>query len=133
MFRQHHYLNHNLNKSAHCYVATIDDKPVAFCAVLHFPHPKVKNIKRIHRLVVLPDYQGIGLGGRFLDYIAVLYIKQKYQARIVTSTPAMIYSLKNNKKWALVDFGRKTGNHSGIAGMKGSRNRMTTSWKYGGK
>jgi len=35
----------------------VNDEIAGFISVLHFPHPKVKNMKKVHRLVVLPDYQ----------------------------------------------------------------------------
>ena len=46
-------------------------------AVLHQPHGKIKNLKRCSRLVILPDYQGIGLGTMFLTIIAQHYANQK--------------------------------------------------------
>ena len=36
-------------------------------AIIHFPHP-IKSYKKVHRLVILPDYQGIGLGTLFLNW-----------------------------------------------------------------
>lgn len=125
-FRKHHYLNHNLNKVADQYVGYIEDKPVVFCAVLHQPHSKSKNIKRCTRLVVVPDYQGLGIGGRMLDYVGGLYKDKGYRFTIVTSNPALNNSLKKNIKWKLKSIGRKS-KHSRI--KQTSANRKTFSWE----
>jgi GNAT superfamily N-acetyltransferase len=43
---------------------------------------------RVSRLVVLPDYQGIGVGKRLLNFIAELYTSQtKIPFYILTSNP----------------------------------------------
>jgi hypothetical protein len=46
---------------------------------------------RVSRLVVLSDYQGIGVGKRYLNFIADLYCLQtKLPFLIVTSNPEII-------------------------------------------
>lgn len=72
--------------------------------VLHQPSTN-KRLKRVSRLVILPDYQGIGLGSRFLDYIAKLYYKKGFDFSIITSARNLIYSLRKSKKWCLYRFG----------------------------
>lgn len=67
-FVEHHYLNGSLNSSSECYVAVIGGIPAAFYAVLSFPSGTVKNAYRGHRLVVKPDFQGLGVGVRFSDW-----------------------------------------------------------------
>ena len=44
--------------------------------VIHQPHSINTKIKRVSRLVILPDYQGIGLGTKFLNEMAKYYSKQ---------------------------------------------------------
>ena len=53
-----------------CYGAYDGETIIAFMAVIHSPHPIKKNTKRVSRLVVLPDYQGCGIGYKFLNAIA---------------------------------------------------------------
>ena len=77
---------------------------MAFIGVIHFPHPKNKKIKKVTRLVVLPDYQGIGLGVAFLNIVAEIY--KDYDFRITTSAKNLIYALNKNKQWRLEDYGR---------------------------
>jgi ABC-type lipoprotein export system ATPase subunit/GNAT superfamily N-acetyltransferase len=72
MFAKHHYLSHSHNNAAQVFLALINDEVAGFLSVLHFPHPKVKNLKKVHRLVILPDYQGAGFGIKFLNEIGNL-------------------------------------------------------------
>ena len=69
--------------------------------VLHQPHGINKKIKRVCRLVVLPDYQGIGIATRFLKIIAEHYTKQGYDFSIVTSAKNLIYALNKSNDWLL--------------------------------
>lgn len=74
MFGQHHYLTAKLNKSARCYLACWNCVPVGFSSVLAMPSGTVKNAWREHRLVILPDYQGLGIGNRLSEYVAEILI-----------------------------------------------------------
>lgn len=76
-------------------------------AILHQPHSINKKIKRVSRLVILPDYQGIGLGTKFLNFIAEYYKKQNYDFCIITSAKNLISSLKKSNKWCLSGYNTK--------------------------
>ena len=135
MFKRYHYLSHELHRSAECYVGLIEGKEAAFCAVINFPHAQVPNFKAVSRLVVLPDYQGVGLAARMLDFVAGLYAQRKNRVIITTGNPAMKRSLERDKNWMLRRQGR-TNPHgeSKLTGMKssGSNRRVTTAWEYTG-
>ena len=130
MFAKHHYLSHTHNNAANVFIATINGQVAGFLSVLHFPHPKTKNMKKVHRLVILPDYQGAGFGFLFLNHIGKLYKKQKYRFTIVTSAPSLIHALKKSSMWALTSMGRKA-SHGGMKKVKnmGSENRITVSFE----
>lgn len=98
LFAQHHYLNHDISKSAACYVARIGTRPVAFCAVLSAPHPTASRW-RASRIVCLPDYQGIGISKRMVEEIAAAYYSTGKEFSIVTSHPAMIATLAKSENW----------------------------------
>lgn len=74
---------------------------MGFMAVLHQPHPVARNLKRVSRLVILPDYQGIGLGFRFLDCVANMYAEKGFDMSIVTSAKNMIHKLRSQDDWKL--------------------------------
>lgn len=69
IFKKHHYLGDQLNKSARCWVGYLWDNPVVFNSVLAMPSGSLKNAWREHRLVVLSDYQGMGIGNRMSECI----------------------------------------------------------------
>jgi len=131
MFAKHHYLSHKHNNAAQVYLATVNDEIAGFISVLHFPHPKVKNIKKVHRLVILPDYQGAGFGIKFLEEIGKNYVKEKYRYNIVTSAPSLIYALKKSNKWITTRFGRTGAQSKGttVGNMQTSNNRITASFE----
>jgi GNAT superfamily N-acetyltransferase len=101
-FARHHYLSSDVHSSSHCWVATHEQTPVAFCAVMNLIGRRGR--KRISRLVTLPDWQGIGVGRRFLDAVAQMYVEQGFRMNLVTGHPAMIASLKRSALWRCIDF-----------------------------
>ncbi len=134
MFAKHHYLSHSHNNAATVFVACINDEIAGFCSVLHLPHPKAKNIKKVHRLVILPDYQGAGFGITFLEEIGKLYLNNKQRFTIVTSAPSLINALKKNKKWLCNHFGRLTAKtgllHGNNNATSNSKQRITVSFEF---
>jgi GNAT superfamily N-acetyltransferase len=89
MFRNHHYLDGNINKSARCWIAVWDGTPVGFSAALSFPNGNLKNAWRGHRTVVLPDYQGLGLGVRISNATAEIFVGQGCRYFSKTAHPRM--------------------------------------------
>tara|TARA_R110001592_G_scaffold362371_1_gene675972 strand:+ start:498 stop:1574 length:1077 start_codon:yes stop_codon:yes gene_type:complete len=132
IFREHHYLDHHIHKAARCFVATINDKPVGFTSVLHFPHPTSKLMKREHRTVVLPDFQGVGIGNKLSEFIANYFRNLGFRFLSVTSAPSMIWHRKNSAKWKIKRFGRVGQQKTGITSFDStsSKKRMTASFEY---
>jgi GNAT superfamily N-acetyltransferase len=132
MFRQYHYLNGSLGAGVRCYTAVYQDKPIAFIAVACV-RMKAKYY-RVSRLVVLPDYQGIGVGKRFLNFIADVYSTQtKLPFLIVTSNPQLIRG--NVEGWKVSRFGhasrgREDTRINNELHRSLSRNRLTVSMQY---
>lgn len=93
-----------MSKSARCFGLYDNDKIVGFVGVLHQPHPTNKKLKRISRLVILPDYQGIGLATKFITEIAKYYKNLGYEMSINTSAKNMICALNKNPKWILFNY-----------------------------
>lgn len=130
-----HYLSHDHNNAAHKYICEVNGESVAWCSVLHFPHPKVKNVKRIHRIVVKPDYQGIGLGSKFLAEIAKKYKSEKYRVSLVTSSPAFIHGLSKSDNWMMTRKPSRLQNtaKSGVLAGTTSDARLTATFEYVGE
>lgn len=56
---------------------------------------------RIHRIVIHPDWQGIGLG-RMLATTVAKYVSLQYDCFLQTSNPAMKHALLHYDDWKLV-------------------------------
>jgi GNAT superfamily N-acetyltransferase len=80
--------------------------PVAFCAVvaaLGWP-----GVKRIQRLVTLPEFQGMGIGGKLLDVVAATQARAGFRVTITASHPAVIAHCSRSKQWRYFGI-KKTG------------------------
>lgn len=134
IFRRHHYLDTSIALASECYAAFFESQPVAFTAVMHFPHPKSKNIKREHRTVCLPDYQGVGIGNALSNFVASLYKKRGFRYRSQTSHPAMIRHRNKSPLWKLdqqPSLSPKIGK-SGKQKWKAATRRLIASFEYVG-
>ena len=78
--------------------------------------PLKKGWKRVHRLVVLPDYQGIGIGTKFIKGIAQIYFDKGYNFNLTTTTPSIVNALKKDKDWILIRYGRLDSNYGQFGG-----------------
>ena len=69
IFKKHHYMTQELNSSAMCFCFTWENQLVAFASILPQLGKGVGKAMRMTRLVVLPDFQGLGLGKKILDFM----------------------------------------------------------------
>lgn len=105
IFAHHHYMSTDLASGAQCFVAEINEHPVAFTSYIHFMHAKTRNIKMGHRLVVLPDYQGLGIASRLDDWLGQYLWERNFRYRNVVAHPAMIRIYMKSPRWR--EMGRK--------------------------
>lgn len=110
---------------------------MAHTGIIQFPMRK--GWKRVHRLVVLPDFQGIGIGTRFINEVTKHYTENDWNMNLTTTTPALVHALARDKNWALVRSSRmKAGlgkfreNHGsgGKWTRQSSANRITYSFNW---
>lgn len=136
IFKGHHYLSADLHKAARIYLATIDGEPTAMTAVMAFPG-KTPNIWREHRTVVLPDFQGFGLGNRLSEHVGDLLLSEGKRYTSVTSHPAMIHYRAKSKKWIMTRGPSRTkSNHTekmNIGKKANADHRLTASFRYIGE
>lgn len=99
MFKRHHYLDTKMSRSGHYYVGLIGDKPVAFHAVLHSTNRDIHSYWRGHRTVVLPEFQGMGIGTAFSDAIAEIYVSQGYRYFSKTAHPSFGEHRQKSPLW----------------------------------
>lgn len=107
MFGKHHYLDHALNKAARCWLVVWKGVPIGFASALAFPNGNIKNAWREHRTVVLPDYQGLGVGVRISDAIARLFFSEGCRYFSKTSHPRMGEYREASQLWKPTSKNRK--------------------------
>lgn len=105
VFRKYHYLNTELHPSATQYVGILNGNELV-CHAGVIQAAMKKNTKRVHRFVTLPEYQGIGIGTRFIDFVARQYADKGIKFNLITTTPALRFALEKSGKWML----RRSGN-----------------------
>ena len=142
-FRKYHYLASNIHRSAKCFAAFYNGRPVAFTAVLHLMHPKGTMWKE-HRTVCLPDFQGIGIGNAMSNYIASAfrgYLNRQYTS--VTANPAMVAYRARSPLWKMTRKPKLNIRSNSSNTKRGSKDakkfresfcddRLTASFKYVG-
>lgn len=102
IFRDHHYLDHDLHRAARCFMAEVAGRPAAFASVLHNPHAKTGGWWREHRTVCLPDFQGVGIGNALSEFVAGLFLPTGKQYRSTTTHPAMIRHRLHSPLWEMI-------------------------------
>lgn len=123
LFARHHYLTGELHQAAQCFAGYVDGRPVAFASYIHFPHPRAKNIKTSHRVVVLPDWQGLGIAGRMSDWLGQRLAEDGYRFRETSAHPARIAYMARSPRWRL-DAQRKTFTMSTTGAAQLRRNQL---------
>lgn len=103
VFSPHHYLSMELHRSARCFVACWDKEAVAFTSYL--PMYGVAGACREHRTVVLPDFQGLGIGNALSNWLGAWLKAQGRRFYSITSHPAMIRHRARSRVWKLLRFG----------------------------
>lgn len=128
-------MNTDLAKFSTQYVGIMDGELVCHTGIIQAALRK--GTKQVHRLVVLPDYQGIGIGTNFITFIADLYARQGLIVKLITTTPAIRFSLDKSTSWDLVRSGHvpHSGNADYISHWKNSEstNRFTYTYLYNKK
>ena len=136
LFGPHHYLSATLHHSAQCFMATWTGRPVAFVAVL--PMTGKRDYRRVSRIVVLPDFQGVGIGSRVLDTVAAIYRRGGQRMGITAAHPGMIRRLCRSPNWRLVrryplgNAGKRRRFRPGAPRDRGSAGRSVVAFRYCG-
>jgi ABC-type lipoprotein export system ATPase subunit/GNAT superfamily N-acetyltransferase len=99
VFAPHHYLSKSIHRAAQCYAAFCEGQPVAFASYMHQPHWGTKNIKMAHRIVTLPDWQGLGIGMRLSEFVGDDLWSKGYRFRITSAHPAVKSYCVRSPRW----------------------------------
>lgn len=113
IFEKHHYLRLPHMVASYNYIAQIGETPIAHVAVATNSGHKSA---RMCRLVVMPEYQGAGVGMKFLNCVAELWYrgqnhyKKRFTSIIHTSHPGLIGALNRDSKWVFINSQMASGN-----------------------
>jgi energy-coupling factor transporter ATP-binding protein EcfA2 len=112
LFEPHHYLKAPRMPFSTCYAGFVYDEPVVHLAVSGKTVGRGgKREARACRLVVMPEWQGAGVGLRFLNRVCQLYLDGKgsigFQGKPTTSLfhtshPGLVAALRRDPKWRQV-------------------------------
>lgn len=130
MFRNHHYLSGDLNKSARHWLCVWGAVAVGFTSVLAMPSGTLVNAFRGHRTVVLPDYQGLGIGVRISDAIGEIYVREGKRYFSKTTHPRMGEYRNKSDKWKATSKNMKKRGSSGANTMLGWEPRTVFSYSH---
>ena len=134
LFSRHHYLSGGLARAASCYAALCSGEPVAFCATCGM-FGRVGR-KRVTRIVVLPDYQGLGIGSRLVEHVCEHEAARGFRCNITASHPAVIEHCKRSPLWTTVGLQRAAGPSQQTAhglAVKTAVGRSVVSFEYRGR
>jgi ABC-type lipoprotein export system ATPase subunit len=115
IFKKHHYLTEDINLSCKCLLFKWDDKPVGFIAMINQPTPPDRlTAMRISRVVVLPDYQGLGLGVKISEFSSAIFkANGASNVYIKTVNPALGEYMERSHNWKATAYNGKVRNATG--------------------
>lgn len=101
-FKPHYYLDLPHPVAAQYFIGVIDNEPVCHLAVTPLFTAKAY---RATRLVVMPEWQGIGVGTKFLNVVCQYHLDgngrcgHKYPVFFHTSHPQLCGALRHSSRW----------------------------------
>jgi ABC-type lipoprotein export system ATPase subunit/GNAT superfamily N-acetyltransferase len=107
-FSKNHYLDTSISRSVHCYVLLLGDKPIGFHAAIHSTNRDIHSYWRGHRTVILPEFQGMGIGTKFSDAIAEMYVSKGMRYFSKTAHPSFGEHREKSPLWRATSTNRKS-------------------------
>ena len=107
-FKKFHYLDSAISRSAHYYVLLLGDKPIGFHAAIHSTNRDIHSYWRGHRTVILPEFQGMGIGTAFSDAIAEMYVSRGMRYFSKTAHPSFGEHREKSELWRPTSTNRQS-------------------------
>jgi len=98
-FKRHHYLTDEVSKSCHFYTAFFGEKMVGFLAIIHGTGRDIRSYWRESRVVVLPEFQGVGIGTMISEAVGDEYVNRGLRYFSKTVHPSFGEHRNNSPKW----------------------------------
>lgn len=140
LFHAHHYLSGELHTSSKVFIADVSldqgksFRPAALCAVL--PRVGKGSGWREHRLVCLPDFQGLGIGNRLSAFVGSVMTAEGKSFSSLTAHPGMIRHRHASRLWqTLRGPSHVSSGHNATSSYQdfaktSSKTRLTASFRY---
>jgi hypothetical protein len=100
-------MSSELLTSAKCFLFTYDKEIVGFGSAIPLPHGSLQNAYRGHRTVVLPSFQGFGLGPKIADIVAGIARANDYSIYTKTVHPSLGEYREKSPLWEGTPNNRK--------------------------
>lgn len=81
------------------FLIKFNEQYIGFFGILPFPGVGDAKTRRISRMVILPDFQGLGIGMNLMNYLSSLYKAENSTMYIRTVNPAVGKYLEKSKDW----------------------------------
>lgn len=109
-FYKHHYLTQELNKSCKCFLFEWNGTPVGFIGLINTPRKGLPHDMAVSRMVILPDYQSLGLAKQIMNFSGAIVraMGDDYRLLIKTAHDKMGMMLEHNPNWKATQFNGKT-------------------------
>ena len=139
-YKPHYYLDLPEPVAAMHFIGTVDGELA--CHIVVAPRFEVHGY-RATRLVTMPEWQGAGVGSKFLNFIAQYHLDgngrggHKYVTYFHTSHPQLCAYLRHSQKWVQVSavlYGnnKKKSGESIIRSQKRKKSKLICGAGYGG-
>lgn len=138
-YKKHYYLDLPEPVAAQHFIGTVDGELA--CHMVVAPRFEIKGYRGT-RLVTMPEWQGAGVGSRFLNFIAQYHLdgngrkNKKYPLYFHTSHPQLCGYLRHSKKWTQVSAvlygGNKTKSAKSIKASQQKKGKKGIGVGYGG-
>ena len=142
LFKRHHYMSGSLTTNAEAFIARWNGLPIGFDAVAPTPgvreagksYDETANMWRETRVVLLPEYQGVGVGSRLSDAVArhnltIRHFLIRFMSR--TAHPRFGAYRESSSKWKPTNNNGKC-NKTDMFGTKLDKTRLSFSHEFVG-
>lgn len=123
-FKKHHYLTEEVNKSCKFLLFEWNDKPVGIVAIINQPRKGCSNGFAISRIVVMPDFQGMGLGVKLSEFSGGLIKNEGGLCFIKTVNPALGEYFNKSESWRSTAMNGKIRHKSSMSSDPSAKNRL---------
>jgi len=133
VFSDHHYLSSEINKSAHCWLLVNENNTICgFGSAIPFPSRDLRNAWREHRTVILPDFQGMGLGSRLSNVVAKMFYNRGCRYFSKTAHPKLGEHRNNSEIWKPTSMNKvsRKSSYQGMGGGNTKKRGAYTSFDY---